>query len=342
MKLSFEQICSITMGYVQAEKTERGIRFYRFTEEQMDIFKQSNADFYMRAFASAGIKMCFKTDSQKLFIKVRVKEGSLRKYFSFDLMVNHKLVGTLNNFFDVKLPKNYTTLQLPLGEFSKLFLLGEGTKEVCIYLPWSVDVEIIEISLEDKSFIKPIKPPKKMLIFGDSITQGCDALHPSKCYTARIAESFDAEEINKGIGGATFFPPLALLKDNFEPDYILVAYGSNDWKKSNKSEFMKNCYDFFSALKNNYPNTPIYAIAPTWRKDMNVESDFGPFCKVAEYIEEIVKKFKNITFVNGFDFIPKDETYFADLRLHPNDKGFNYYFSSLYGKMKVKGYENYE
>ena len=43
---------------------------------------------------------------------------------------------------------------------------------------------------------------------------------------------------------------------------------------------------------------------------------------------------KNVTVVRGFDFVPKEEKYFADLRLHPNDTGFEHYFKNLYKEIE--------
>ena len=103
-------------------------------------------------------------------------------------------------------------MQLPLGEFSRNFALGGGRKSVCIYLPWSVIVEIEELSIDDTAYITPIKPSKKLIAFGDSITHGYDALRPSNRYVAKLAEALDAEEINKGIGGEIFFPASMALQ----------------------------------------------------------------------------------------------------------------------------------
>ena len=52
-------------------------------------------------------------------------------------------------------------------------------------------------------------------------------------------------------------------------------------------------------------------------------------------IEKNAKPYKNITVINGFDFVEQDESFFADLRLHPNDKGFESYFKALSKKIKI-------
>ena len=155
MNLTLNQIEKITTGAERVKENDNLIRFYRFTEEQEEIYKQANEDFYMKTFASSGMKLSFETDSRELFFGVYLTKGSTRTYFSFDIFVNGEPVGYLDNYSDVTLPTDYTTIQLPLGEFSKTFELGEGIKKVCIYLPWSVSVEIRELSLDDNSFIKP-------------------------------------------------------------------------------------------------------------------------------------------------------------------------------------------
>ncbi len=334
MKLTYEQIGAICQGAVRTAKTENGVCLYRFTKEQEALYRQVSADFYQKSLATAGMKLWFETDSTSLFLKVNVTPASSRQYFSIDVMVDGAPVGYLDNFSEIDLPQVYTTIQCPLGEFSKQFPLGGGTKQVCIYLPWSMAVEIQELRLDDHAWIKPIKSAKKLLVFGDSITHGYDALRPSNRYAAKLAKALGAEEVNKGIGGERFFPALAETREPFEPDYITVAYGTNDWSGLGEEEFKEKCQAFYAALSRNYPNSRIFAITPIWRKDHKEEKKFGPFDKVSEDIENIVKEFENITCIRGFGFVPQDETYFADLRLHPNDDGFEEYFRGLYREIR--------
>ena len=177
---------------------------------------------------------------------------------------------------------------------------------------------------------------KKLLALGDSITQGYDAQRPSSRYTARLAEMLDAEEINKGIGGEIFFPELAKTREASTPDYITVAYGTNDWSKTEEADFPERCRAFYEALSRNYPDAKTFAITPIWRKDCTEATAFGSFENVEENIRNIVENFENITCVCGYVFVPQDEKYFADLRLHPNDAGFTHYADALYRKMVDK------
>ena len=42
-----------------------------------------------------------------------------------------------------------------------------------------------------------------------------------------------------------------------------------------------------------------------------------------------MKDFRNVVFINGRDPVPEDENCFGDLRLHPNNDGFVFYFQNL-------------
>ena len=334
MIINLSQFKEITLGAARIEKNDDGFHFYRFTKQQEELYEKRNEEFYLKTFCTSGIKLRFLTDSQTLFLKTDITFKTTRTFFAFDVFVNGVKMDSLDNFSDTNLPKNYSILKLSQGEFSKKINLGTGKKEVCVYFPWSVEAVIKEFSLDDNSFIKPIKPSKKMLCFGDSITHGYDALYPSNKYITILANELDAEENNKAIGGEIFFPELAATSDNFEPDYITVAYGTNDWYRCSKEEVMHNCKEFFYNLRNNYPNAKIFVITPIWRKDMNESSPFGNFKGVSEIIKQQTGELKNILVIDGFDFVPQDENFFGDLSLHPNDKGFEYYSKNLIKRIK--------
>lgn len=333
MKLNLSQIRDITTGAVFISEDKNGFHFYRFTGEQRQLYKNRSDDFYMKSFASSGVKFRFLTNSQTLFLRAEVAAGSSRRYFSFEIFVNGEKIDSLDNFSDMQLPPAYAKLDFPLGEFSKKINLGDGEKDICIYFPWSVSVTLKEFALDDNSLITPQKFKKKMLCFGDSITQGYDALSPSNKYITKLANIFNAEEYNKAIGGEIFFPELAATRESFEPDYITVSYGTNDWNRCTQEEFYKNCSAFFSNLTANYPNVKTFVITPIWRKEITEYRKFGDFKEVDRIIKSVTGKYENITVISGFDFVKHSEEFYADLRLHPNDEGFKQYFKSLKSKI---------
>ena len=334
MKLSLEQMKSITTGAVRVVNENGKARFHRFTKEQEILYDEisalENRSFNKRCIATAGVRLRFKTNSTVLKLKLEVLESTSRNYYSFDVFVNGKAIGYLDNFSSVQMPQAYTEVVLPRGKAEKEFSLGNGDKEICVYFSWSVCPVLEEITLDDGSYITPVKPDKKLLAFGDSITQGYDALRPSNRYISLLADKLGAEELNKGIGGEVFFPALAKTKDCFDPDFITVAYGTNDFSLREEYDFKVRCREFYVALSQNYPNSKIFAITPIWRSDYKSERAFGPFENVEAFIREAVADLGNVTVISGFNLVPKDEKYYADLRLHPNDAGFAFYADNLY------------
>lgn len=334
MNLNLAQIKEISTGAEIIEEKE-GFCFSRFTEEQNELYKNRTEDCYLRSLSTSGIKLCFKTDSENMFLKIATSPGSSRKYFSVDVFCDDKCIGYLNNFEKKDMPKKYVETEMPLGEFEKSFKLGGKSKTVTIYLPWSVDTIIKEISLDDGAFIQPIKRRKKLLAFGDSITQGYDALCSSQTYVAKLARALDADETNKGIGGEMFFHELAASKESFVPDYVTVAYGVNDWAHRTREEFEKECRGFFDALSKNYPDSKKFVITPIWTTIRDEEHQFGAFDDLDIVIRKCILD-DSITVIPGINLIPHNEDMFADLSVHPNDEGFEYYFSNLFEFLKEK------
>lgn len=334
MKLNLEQIREITVGAAHVEQNDGVIHFYRYTKNQDERYKIRNPELHRRSLCTAGIKLCFETNSENLFLKIRTEKVISRNFFSVDVFVNGELVGYLDNLGDSPIDDRYIALNLQQGEFSKDFYLGKGEKCVCIHLPWSVITYLEEMSLDEGAFVSGIKKEKKLIAFGDSITQGFDALRPSERYISRIAEALGADEYNKAIGGDIFFPDLAALPDDFDPDYIFVAYGTNDWSSIGEDEFKVNCRSFYENLVRNYPAAKIFALTPIWRADHKDNKAFGKFENVAICIDEAVRSLPNVTLIDGFDLVPHSEIFYSDKYLHPNSTGFKQYFENLYALIR--------
>ena len=340
MKLTTDQIRSIALGAARIVEERGRPRFFRFTPSEDALYIARDASlgrpFHDRALCSAGVKLLFKTNSPMLSLFAEVPKPSSRTFFAFDVAVNGRYLGSLSNFNEHAMPAGYTSAEMPfpLGRFEKEFSLGEGEKTVAVYFPWSVEVTDFALTLMDGATLIPVKPSKKMLVYGDSITQGYDALRPSHRYGARLAEALDAEECNKAIGGEIFFPALAEQKADFAPDIITVAYGTNDWCTTNGASFMASARAFFSALVKNYPNARIFAITPIYRKDMTASTPFGAFSTVADHLRAAIAPFESVTLIDGLSLVPHTHTLFADLRLHPSDAGFDHYAENLIAEIQ--------
>lgn len=336
MKLDLQQISAITLGAEEITPESDGIHLHRFGAAQREIYRQTSPnDFYLKACATSGIRLQFSTDSRKLKLDVAIQKGSSRSYYAVDVFVNGKMIGSIDNLTE-DMPLDYTQVSLPLGNQTGEFDLGEGNKQVCVFLPWSVCALIRSLELEDGACVIPEHPRYKLLAYGDSITQGYDAKHPSNKYITRLALALDAEECNKAIGAEVFCPAIAQAEAGSEPDYIVVSYGTNDWSHLPRQTLRQNCREFYTILSGKYPKAKIFALTPIWREDWQLQKPSGPFCDVETIIREETSSLPNVTVIRGFEHVPQDIRLFADLRLHPNDAGFAHYFDNLLTQVRQK------
>jgi len=341
MKLGLRQLRSVTLGAARINKIGEQMRFNRFTADEEALYIERDLSrgsaFHERSLCTAGIKLWFKTNSPTMKLEAETELRSSRRFFAFDVFVNGRYTDSLSNFIESAVPAGYTAAQMPfeLGRFEKEFELGKGEKTVAVYFPALVGVKDFSLTLKDGATLAPVRPSKRLLVYGDSITQGYDALHPSRRYAARLADALDAEEINKAIGGEVFFPGLAEAKSEFSPDYITVAYGTNDWFTTDGATFIASARAFFAALCEQHPKANIFAITPIYRKDMNLSKPFGAFLQAAEWLKEIAADFPGVTVIDGMKLVPHDHTLYADLRLHPSDAGYDHYAKNLIRAVKA-------
>lgn len=333
MKLTFDQIRSVTQGASRLCRQDNGIALYRFNEAEDALYTGTTFD--LRRFSGTGIQLEFQTDATALTLKVCTGGGSSRSYFSYDIFENNTLIGCLRNYSDdIFQLGDYTDAVCPLGRHCGQFSLSTGIKTLRIVLPWSVSTVIEELSLENASFVTPVKLPKTILMYGDSITQGYDALNPSRAYAMQLARSLNAEIFNKGVGGERFNPDLAAIKNDITPDYITVAYGTNDVTIANNAQdwnpvtFEKTCRGFYETLRKNYPEAKIIGISPIWREDAVKDAIRIPLEQAAEIIQTVCRDV-NAVFVHGWELVPHDTKFFGDLRLHPSNEGFDHFYRNL-------------
>ncbi len=336
MKLDLQQIKSITTGAVSVVQEAEGVQFYRFTQEQLAAYEKRSETFFKKSKTTSGVKLRFRTDSGNLFLRFLVNDHIGASFMAFDVFVDGKMIGSLNNFEGLELPRRYMKLEFPIGEFSGSFNLGRGEKEVTVHLPWNAFPYLQEITLDDGATLVPVKPNRKLLALGDSITYGNASMHPSSRYIARLSDALGAEEFNKGIGGEFFWPELPSLRDAFVPDYIVVAYGTNDWRKHPREAFFADVKGFFDALNEAYPDVKTIVITPIWRSNLNAETDFSSMEEVSNAIRKAASSRPDTVLVEGFSLVPHDVSYFADYGCHPNDEGFAQYFENLWKQIRDK------
>lgn len=321
MKLNEQQINSITFGAIEIYRDEDGIyRFKRMTDRQAEEFARENESFAVKTTATSGVRFDFYTDADFVAFRFdKVKIGSSRNWYSYDLYVNGKLAQTLQ--------KDIADTE---GEIYQK--LDGKNNRIQLFLPCIATGGITYIELSDGATVTPAVPSLKMLVLGDSITQGYDAHLTSCCYANLMARELDAEIVNQAIGGAKFYKEQ--LEYTGEYDVVTVAYGTNDWSTRHSFEsFCSHCEEYFKTLSEMYPNAKKFAILPIWRKHWYTEKPTGNFFTCRKFISDTAEKYGVIP-LDSIDYVPHDSIFFEDKTLHPNDIGFVAYAKKLVADLR--------
>jgi len=321
-ELTFEEIKSVTVGAADISQTENGFVFHRFTQSQAEHYINRGGILAKKPTSPAGVRLEFSTGSKSLLFEMECEKASSRNYVFADIVSNGNTLAHVGS-------KESAT-----GIFGRRLKLGDGIKNVKIYLPFGSDTVLRFVKLDDDATLTPAKKKLKMICFGDSVTQGHDCEYPSHSYTSMLADLLDANALNKGIGGERFVPALLDEAEPFDPDIITVAYGTNDWSFSKiPGEVEAACRTFYRRLSELYPDKLIYAITPVWRDDEHLVKATGRFLDLIEMIKSCTADLKNVTVIEGYDLIPHDIAYYWDAHVHPNQAGFIYYANRLYKKI---------
>lgn len=312
MYADLDLVRKLTHGAVAVTEKDGWFLFSRFTDEQRDTYRNI-PDFYRKTFASSGIRLEFKTSSSFFAMDYHVTGASSRKFYYFDVFVNGILVKHEGSESCEEQPDSTLQVELP-----------QGIKTIAVYFPCLVAVKLNRLLFDDASVIQPLRKSGKMICFGDSITQGYDARHSFLTYPNQLADAFDAEMINKGIGGEVFRPDLLANADPMQPDLLTIAYGTNDWSGNFSREELRRHTDLFCRrLVESYPDVPVFAILPLWRSDFGCIRNAGTFEDAGKIYRSIYEKYSIIRIIDGFSLIPHDTSLFSDGYLHPNDSGFS-------------------
>ena len=325
MILNTAKVKEITRGVAFTDEKDGYLHFNRFSKPQLKAYEVQtrSADFARKSLAASGVRFEFSTDSKTLTFAGKVWGGSSRNFFYFDVYVNDALCAHVGEDKNGEYDVSYT------------IELGEGKKNVRVYFPWTAKVALNKIEVDDGAFVEPAPKKPIMLCYGDSITQGYDAIYPSYSYVSILADRMGVEAIDKAIGGERFCPDLLEEAEDLDPKYITVAYGTNDWSKADRSVFEKTCKEFYERLSALYPNAKIFAITPIWREDhIRRQAENGCFFEISEFIGKVCEKLDNVCVIEGYNLAPHLPEFYSDKYLHPNDLGFMVYGNNLYEKIR--------
>ena len=330
LKLTGEALFPFLHGVLSMAVAEDGsIRMNRFTSAQLERYAfdgtQKSKDYVARCAASSGITLEMVTDSSFLGMTFKLLPAIRPDFIRFDCFVDGRLWETH--------PGEPDTIRAS-------FSLPAGTHTVTVFFPWCVAVALNSVVLEKGASVVPSEKSYRLLALGDSITQGYSCVHPSCCYTNRVAAVLNAELLNQAVSGYWFqAESLDDVLIEQKPDAILIAYGTNDYvKKESARQFSGDAEAYMARLCAIFPDTPVLAIMPIFRADqsfydMQILQEFTPE-ESFEMLRSVYRKYPNVKvledtyFPHSIDFLDPDD------HLHPNDLGSGFYADAVLSALK--------
>ena len=317
MKLTFDQIKSITVGAVRFVEKDGALGFHKCTEKEVAAWYALSQILGQRSETTTGVHLDFITNSQSLSFTV----GGGTKYEVYvDGVVFRKIEAKAGETFTMALTD-------PLGDPKESY-------RVEIILPSHGVGSIYSVELDDGAYFRRPEYNFRMMFIGDSITQGHNSKYDSMSFAYRVSRFFNAETVINGIGGARYHES-TFDKPDFEPDVLIIAYGTNDYSAYNTVEEIKDHIAKYLALaKEAYKGSRIFAISPIWRK-----ADDKPMGSFAQVRRAIIQQFEEsgVEHIDGLYLAPPIEGFYADLHLHPNDEGFSVYAENLIAELIKRG-----
>ena len=316
MRLTTEQMKSVTFGAVRIEEQDNGLRLYKCTQKQIDAWYALSQTLGARAEKTTpGVRLDFHTNSKHL---------SFEAVGTYEVYVNDLFRGK----YDMEQMGGEVTLDLsdPLGDEL------EDVRVTLVFPSHFENPVLISLSLDDGASVKPHRFDKKILFIGDSITQGWDSGYDSLSYAWRVLRFFNADGVIYGVGGG-YFHPTVFDSIDFDPDTVILAFGTNDFgKNATTGEMREKVSAFMDLLAKEYAGKKIFCISPIWRATH--EKPMGHFRDCRGVVIEEAKE-RGFIHINGLDLVPPDPVFFADeTPLHPNALGFGIYAENLIREMQ--------
>ena len=316
MRLSFEEVKSITFGFVHSFEDANGMHFAKCTDKQVAAFGSFWEGLGNNAKATTGIRLDFHTSSKRFAFGA----ASGRR---FELYIN----GTFREIYKAQ-----------DGEGAELsYDINEAGEEnrVTLYFPAHDTPGVLSyVELDDGATVVPHKFDCKIFFIGDSITQGWNSTYDSLSYANRVSDFFNADSVIQGVGGAFFHPSIFDEAIDYDPDFVIFAFGTNDWGiQKSHDELRANAAAFIEAITKKFAGKKIFGLSPIWRGNSGELKPAGYFVDVCKTVkEEIVKH--GVTLIDGETLTPHMTDFFADLYLHPNGLGFGVYAENLCKQLK--------
>ena len=269
---------------------------------------------------TAGGRIRFKTDSDVLVIRAKVRTG-----------LTFHTTPAMRVGFDVYIDRPQGAICLgctkpdpfSITEYEVAYNLGAGEKELTVNMPLYGDVIDVKLGLREGATVSahtPYKYNTPIVFYGSSITQGACASRPGRCYEAMISRKYDVNFTNLGFSGACCAEEA--IVDHLATLQMSAFVSDYDHNAPNVEHLRATHHRLYEKIREKHPDIPYFMIT---KPDFRFNKDCMD--RRAAVMESYLKAYnggdKNVYFIDGSAFF--NGAPISDLTLdccHPNDEGF--------------------
>lgn len=293
-----------------------GIKISRVSEYWL---KRITMKISEQAWKTAGIQLQFQTDSNRLTFRYSCISDKTQK---ISFLLDNRL---------------YEEYEIQTGEDGikeiDILLDGMASKLVNVVLPYSAEMTLYGIGIDDNASLTPYADERKIVCFyGDSITHGSCATSQVNTYPYLVGQKLNVQTINQGYGGSAFPDPSigTFLSKDISWDALCIAIGTNTYAQGYESdiEFKKLYRVFLELTRQHKPKQPIFCITPIWRGNADRDGRLNSRNNsLQDYrnattraVQELQKSDSNLYLIDGLSLINSERGLSQDC-LHPDDLG---------------------
>lgn len=267
-----------------------------------------------------GGRLCFRTDSETITIKVKLKTlgpdagMSVFSCQSFDV-----LKGTRPNLEFLGLVTGYN---IQTYAFEGTFKKEKKMEDITIFLARNEIIDDIQVEIDDGASIEPPTEYKykPIVFYGSSITEGGCCSNVKNSYTSILSNRLDADYICLGFSGSAKGElPMADFINTIDMSIFVFDYDHN----APDAEHLRKTHEpFFKRIRQVHPYLPI--VIMTMPKEVyNEENDERAAVIKQTYLNAKENGDQNVYFIDGEEFYGPEERYLCSIdNTHPNSLGF--------------------
>ncbi len=271
---------------------------------------------------SVGARICFRTDSPTIYLKMKVKPLGFTNGMSMIAGQSlHTLYGSRQNPFyaGAWTPRDLNSTET---EGTCPYRKKEGQEDVTVWLPRNAVVEKVLIGVEDGCSIQSPTPYKypPMLYYGSSITAGGSCAVPFNAYNAILSNRLDVDYYNFGFSGACMGElPIADCIGGLALSAFVYDYDHN----APNAEFLEKTHErFFLRVREKQPDLPTIMTSKPDCFGVNPEDDIRRKIIEKTYENALKRGDKNVYYIDGGTLFGETERFMCTAdSLHPNDLG---------------------